>query len=361
LAALVKIADGETMFILLSSGASPRYRQDILRAIAIPKGGRLQFRYDSKWIEAKVRDLLSKNGARGTPALIVYIDQHDKTKVTELIPCRFATVVDVLCHGSTVSVILALEEIGHAEGLAAFNNELKSMCSTLPTWRPKGSISGTYWFDISQEPKTVARSTTLATWERIVEQIAERPDFADESFFYKVEGFYQIGRESSQSHERGIYELAAGREYELRIYHFHPKRAPEQTRLRLATASKSLEFTTNPQLNLDSRYDMKRARFKAGRPSKTENSVLSVYRVTSDRQDALGTWEIDLPFRINGSFWNTLGYGVLLGVLLAGPQVVAALSNPNLPASNVTAISIVSALLGLGAGIVAAFGLKRSV
>ncbi len=349
------------MFIFLSSGASPRYRQDVLRALEMPKGARLQFRYDSKWIAANVRDLISKKEVNGTPSLIAYIDQHDKTKTPELIPCRFAVLVDAVSHGSTVSLTLALEEFGHAENLVAFNSEMKSGSDKLPTWGPEGSISGAYWIDIAQELKTVARSTTLATWEKIVAQIAERMDFAEESCFYVVTGLYPVGQDSPLSHESGCYELAGGREYEVRIYHFHPRKAPEQTWLRLATASESLRFTTNSLLTIDSRYDLKRARLKAGKPAKQEYTVFSIYRVTSDRQNVLGTWEFDLPLRIKGSFWLTLAQGVLLGILLAGPQIVAAFSNPSLPPRNVATISIVSAILGLGAGIFAAFGLRRSV
>lgn len=349
------------MFIFLSSGASPRYRQDILRAIEMPKGARLQFRYDSKWIATNVRDLLANKEVRGIPSLIAYIDQHDKAKTPELIPCRFALLVDALSHGSTVSLTLALEEYGHAEDLGSFNREIRSASDTLPTWGPEGLISGTYWLDIAQNLKTVVRSTTLATWEEIVAQIAKRPDFAEESYFYVLEGLYPIGQDSPLSHESGSYEIAAGREYEVRLYHFHPTKVPERTWLRLATASESLGFTTNPLLSIDSRYDMKRARLKAGWPAKQEHTVFSIYRVTSDRQDDLGTWEVDLPFRIKGSFWPTLIYGIVLGILLAGPQIVAAFSNPDLSSSNVTAITIVSAILGLGAGIFAAFGLRRSV
>lgn len=94
---------------------------------------------------------------------------------------------------------------------------------------------------------------------------------------------------------------------------------------------------------------------------KTENSVVSMYRISNDSDDASGRWEVDLPVQIKGSFGRTLMYGIVIGMLLAGPQIVAAFSNPSLPASNAALVSIVSSVLGLGAGIVAAFGLKRSV
>lgn len=227
------------MFICLSSGASPRYRQDILRAIAMPKGARLQFRYDSKWIEQPVKDLLDTNQVRNSPALIAYIDQHDKNRHPGLIPCRFAKLVDALSHGSTVSLTLALEDFAYAEDLAAFNRAMRSASNTLPTWGPNGTITGSYWFDIAQQPQGLGHSTTLATWESTVAQIADRPDFDAESCFYVVDGLYPVGCDSSLSHESGVFELAGGVEYEIRIYHFHPKKTPEQIRLRLAVSTEA--------------------------------------------------------------------------------------------------------------------------
>jgi hypothetical protein len=41
------------MFLCLSSGTRARYRQDVLRALAMPLGTELQFRYDLKWIAPK--------------------------------------------------------------------------------------------------------------------------------------------------------------------------------------------------------------------------------------------------------------------------------------------------------------------
>ena len=46
------------MHICLSSGARPRYREDIVRALAMPEGTHLAFRYDQKWVDPNViRDL----------------------------------------------------------------------------------------------------------------------------------------------------------------------------------------------------------------------------------------------------------------------------------------------------------------
>jgi hypothetical protein len=46
------------MLVLLSSGATRRYRDDNIRTLALPRGGELQFRYDRRYIDPAV---LGKN------------------------------------------------------------------------------------------------------------------------------------------------------------------------------------------------------------------------------------------------------------------------------------------------------------
>jgi len=154
------------------------------------------------------------------------------------------------------------------------------------------------------------------------------------------------------------YEFAAGHEYEIQLYHYHPTVIPLRTRLILTTTSQLLTFTTNQVLSLDSRYDLKRGRFTTRKPPNADQAVISVLRDPGGGQ--LPYLDFDLPVLVRGVFWGTLGYGIILGVLLAGPQIVAALSNPSLPGNNVTLICAASAVLGLGTGIFAAFGLKKS-
>lgn len=353
---------GGHMFICLSSAASPRYRQDVLRAIAMPRGSQLQFRYDSKWIDPKVQSQLSRMEVSGEPSLISYIDQHDKTKIPELIPLRFAKLVTATSHGTTASIIFELEDFAYAEDIVEFNSEMKSVSKdALPTWQPDGTIRGAYWLKIHQELKKVTRSATLDTWEKIVGQIAERTDFLDESCFYFVKGFYPLGNANEISLMDNRYELASAREHEIQIYHFHPKNVPQGTRLHLSTSSQWLTFTTNPLLILDSRYDLKRVRLKTGEPSKAEDTILTILRTDDASGSESGNWEFDLRLRIKGIFLRTLGYGVFLGVLLATPPITAAFSNPNLPLVNASIISVLSLITSLIAGVFVAFGLRKSI
>jgi len=346
------------MFVCLSSGASPRYRQDILRALGMPHGASLQFRYQSKWIAPSVFGKVKDGKIINSRALVAYVDQSIPGQAPELIPCRFASISEASIHGTTVSLVLNLGEIALATNLQAFNTEMRTQSSgTLPSWQ-SGSLVGHYWFEVLPGPTTVTASENISDWETVVSQLATHTEFSNEGGFYAVLGMSPLESAQTVQFKKGRYELASGTEYELRIYHYSPGSSPLDTRLTLATSSPWLMFTTNPLLMLDSRYDLKRVRIKTGKPSSTEPAILCVLR--SEGATQTPELQFDLPVAVRSNFGWTLLYGAVLGVLLAGPQIIAAFSNPTLPRMNAYFISLMSGVLGLFAGIFAAFGLKKS-
>ena len=171
------------MFVCLSSGSSARYREDILRALAMPVGSRLEFRYDQKWVAPIIRGRLS-DVPEGQKVLIAYIDQEDKSKTPEIVPCRLATLGEVVPHGSTVSLELILGEYAYADDLGTFDRELSSeSANTLPRWQPDGSIKGAYWLELGKDLTTVSSTSSLTDWERIVAQLVGHHEFATRSAF----------------------------------------------------------------------------------------------------------------------------------------------------------------------------------
>lgn len=351
------------MFICLSSGASPQYRHDILRALALPKGAQLQFRYDLKWIAQAVKDQLSK-GKLNQPAdaLIAFIDQRDKTRIPELVPCRFAEITEAQTHGTTVSLILTVGDFARSDNLASFNAEVQSASGgALPKWQSNNHIVGAYWLELANSPLNVSVSSKLGDWELIIRDIENHAEFATEKTFYTILGVRQLGSSKDILPKTGTFSLKPRKDYECSIYNFHPKTAPTGTILNFSCPSKSLiRFTTSASLTVDSRYDLKRVRFNTGRPIRAEQTIISIHRHESG-QSGNGTWDFDLPLQVGGSFIPTLYYGLALGVLLATPQTVAALSNPSLNSENQAVIVIVSWISGLLAGVLAAFGVRRSV
>src|SRR5829696_1218112 len=140
------------MFICLSSGSRPRYRRDIGRALALPAGTWIQFRYAREWIDpsiiARLDNRKSRRKLRGTASLIAYIDQTDPTAQPEIIPCRFATLVDAAPLGRTVSLQLRVAEFAFAADLGRLNETLRTQADELRPQRTEAGLEGRYWFEL---------------------------------------------------------------------------------------------------------------------------------------------------------------------------------------------------------------------
>ena len=351
------------MFICMSSGYRERYRQDVILALAMPKGSRLQFRYDKKWIAPKVLEKLKKRTFKGVRALIAYIAQYDKNKIPELIPCRFAKISDAKIHGTTVSLGLSLEEFAYAENKDSFNAQARSSSGdTLPNWDVNKHIKGYYWLEIDgEEPSAVTSSEKEDAWEKIVDQIAQHTDFADDRCFYMMKGIYPIESENKLSIKDDSCNLEHSHEYEVQIYHYHPQDSENNAFLRLHSMSSSIKFTSNPTVIVNSRYDFKRIRFKTTSPIIAEQAVLSIYRGKDESKDKYGILDFDLKIRIDGTRLKMILWGSVIGILLSIPHLITTLTNPELIGTKLTVICILFVIVGLITGIIAAFKLQKDI
>jgi hypothetical protein len=74
-------------FICFSSGAQRQYRDDIIRAMAMPAGCELTFRYRHKYLSRAVQDYLQGGKVSGTDeVLICYLDQSDRSRPVDSFP-----------------------------------------------------------------------------------------------------------------------------------------------------------------------------------------------------------------------------------------------------------------------------------
>lgn len=351
------------MFVCLSSGHRPRYLRDIVRSLALPKGAWLAFRYNREWIadgvQAQLDPPADPTKLNGTEVLIAYIDQLDPNKPIEIVPCRYATIRDVAPLGQTASLQLELGDLAYAAELPALNDLLKQQAPAAFPQRSNGSIEGSYWLETEPIPG-ISKANNEATWEKIVVQLAMRTDFANEQFFYKVQGIVDIGSRHFQAPKKNTISLRAGRDYELRIYHFSPGNDDAQAELQASVLGVPVEFTMTPELLLDSRYDLKRLAFRTGSPVPGELGVLTLRRKTVGGGGGW-EWDLDLGLRVRAAVRRQLLFGLLVGLFLMVTPIVAAYSSSTLKPHQQLIIALVAIVSSLLAGFAAAFGLKRNI
>jgi hypothetical protein len=349
------------MFLCLSSGAREQYRKDIILALAMPEGSRLQFRYDRKWVAPNVLDKIQDGSCVGVRALIAYIDQHDKTRTPYLTPCRFASISDAHVYGTTVTIGLFLKEFAYSENLDSFNQQANALSgNVVPKWGKDGQPVGFYCFDVDTNISSpIISSNELDVWENIVTQIAQKADFLSEKCFYIFQGIKDICKTAKIPLKEGYFELKPSAAYEIEIYHYHPTEGKSKAFLRLQTETSIIKPNSNPMLAINSRYDVKHFRFQTSRPFLSEIAAVSIFRGDDINTDKCGYYDFDLQLRINEIWGWKVASGIFAGILLGVPTITAALFNCQLSIGAKAAITIVSLVAGILVGIFASFAFKR--
>jgi hypothetical protein len=392
------------MQICLSSGSSEQYRRDILRALALPTGAVLQFRYQDKYVDDRILRVLERGSSPNSDVLIAYIDQSDPSSAKEpqLLPCRFATLKSANRYGRALVLSLELRDFCRTgakaspasqvpdaleAGADAFNRSLVG--TARPVW-VDGKASGKYWFEIP-DSDAISRSKDLTDFEDTVRQLVSHTEFASEPLFYHINAVRSISgrpageREASHSNWRarpqvvqpqnGEFLLEANRNYEFEVFHFHPTRA-DDSRLLFQSGTPSLAITGNSILYFSSRYDLKRVVFRVSNPpsspgefpvlnaedpSATEltGSIVSVFRMKPSSKFDDKEWDFDLPVRIKPDLGSVMTYGTVLGVALAAPSAATLLATGRGDLfSRLLGVGFI-VLAGIGLGIFAALGLRK--
>jgi hypothetical protein len=346
------------MYLCLSSGSTPQYRQDIIRALAMPTGTRLQFRYQDRWVSQPVRANIRAGKFQADTTIVAYIDQSDKTAIPRIVPCRLAKLVDPRSQGSTYTLKLELGSFCYAADLDKFNSELRAAAADLPRY-VNGNIAGLYWLELP-EPDSVTQSSDLGDWEKIVKQLAATTDFSTESMFFHASGIRSVADHTAVPMEEGDFVVKADADYEIDFYHLHPT-AFTSVELDLETGSKSVCFITNPKMELASRYDLHEIRFHVADPSQdpsgNSHALLSVYRTQSNTRE----WFFDVPLRIRRRIWRRILVALILGVLLAVSPVVSALTDDRMTVPLKTVVIVVTVVSSILAGFAAVYGIPKSI
>lgn len=278
------------MLLLLSSGARPRYLDDIVRCLALPNETDLQFRYSRSWLSQNVRRKIDDGSVRGARALICYIDQSSKGSV-HIVPCREADIIEIKPIGSSLAIQLRMKNFANIEPLAQLQKEI-SLSADCPHW-DSGEIKGSWFFE-QDIPSLSVGSSKLEDWEKIVKELLSRNDFEKRDFFFNVCNFSKSWDGSSISPINGTYLLDPSQEYDLEICHFHPKTEPASAKsIRLVSSSDNLKLFSLAKVPVDSRYDLKTWKFKLDGENSEIPLVLEI-RTSATGNESDDVVQIDL-------------------------------------------------------------------
>jgi hypothetical protein len=351
-------------FVCFSSGSQPRYRDDIIRAMAMPDGAELTFRYRLKYLGNSVQESVKSSRFKaGDDVLITYVDQSDKTKATVFIPVRYASLIEVPEIGDFVVLRMRVGKLAYAKDLDVFNQDLRSQSAEVPEWKPTDTEypTGRHWVEVENYPKSVIASTSVSDWQGIVTQLSKRIDFSTTGPFYRLSGVRRLPSGQPVTMADDSLSLAGGCDHELLIDHYIPRPDPGKFQLEVQVSGRSVEFLSGAKLQLDSPYDRHWVRFRTLESLRDESVVFIILKKLPTHDASL---EFNLPSIVKGKRRKAILIGTLVGVLLAAPQIAVLLSNPAF--ETVSALRIVmlagfTLTSNIAAGVMASFNFRKPI
>jgi len=352
------------MLLCLSSAAKPRYRQDILRALSMPPGARLQFRYALKWVAHGLRDRARANELKGTEVCIAYLDIATTTEPLTILPVRSAKLFFTEVQGDFCVLEFELQGFAFAQDVDAFNRQLRTQSGNLPAWKD-GAPLGNYCEEITAKGLPLKFDADVGEWQQICKAISSFSAYRQEQVFYRLEGVYRTDNSASALCKDAVFELCSGNLYDLRLLHYSPgalttgEENKDLNWLVVEGDDKATTFVRTKMLAVDSNYDVKTIRVRAATTTLPMDGRLSCSRRKPGAvKPEESIWDFDMQVRIQPRWWTLTWQGLMVGIPVAAQGLVLTFNNPNIVNTHMVAVLVTVA--GLAAGLAASFGLRKA-
>ena len=356
--------------LLLSSGQSRRYRDDIIRVLALPAHGRLRFRYDRRHVPKDFSDYATSSGLAGrSNVLLAFLDTTHAETGLDIVPCRFGNIVATQTEGNFL--VVSFEVLGFAArtGSCVLEPDAIDLVTSgrLPFWdQDTKDVSGEFCHIVRGDLGGFQdKQGDLAAWQRVVTYLQRRPDFSDCPFLYTITGLFEAAnRERGVALAEGEYVLRPNRLHGIKMVHYTAQQAvlDEQERrgdsLIIANVDgDGIQQLTSQHPRVDSRYDVKTSYFRTFGKIEHQYAVLSLSRTVAGHTHH----DFEIAVKVKRAWTSPALVIPLIGLFLASPGVVEQIGDEGL--KNCQTI-LLSFTVDFAAGMIVAalilFGFRRT-
>jgi len=367
------------MIVLLSSDFRPRYSDDIIRILALPRGGQLQLRYGAPLLTAEVQGRVPREQLAGEAALVCFVADANAPTPFALVPVRFVTIIRAEKVGTSYIFTVAAD----AFVTALTDAKIRAAASSIDQQRlpaPPGAspTAGEIFAFSGTQAWREHKSLSLDTFEAAAERLAAHTTFnAPRSAFFTVVRVSEVRARSwfgtwpqPRKLNQGAFDLRAGKRYECEVYCLRlyepPKAVPIKpnpgfvfTTIASTSPKPSLgaeandswvQFGSAKRSIIDSRYDVKRFLFEAEPDVIRRVSGIRLFLTEGlDESSTDYRQDITLPLIFRGSIFWAIIRAILIGIATAGPSMIAINAAGKLNAGAVAAVIALGALAGAAA------------
>lgn len=367
------------MIVLLSSDFQPRYSDDIIRILALPRGGQLQLRYGAQLLAGDVQKRVPREQLAGEAALVCFVADANAPTPFALIPVRFVTIIRAEKVGT--SYIFTVATDAFVKNLT--DTDIRTAASSAEQQRlpapPGASLAGSKIFAFSgTQDWREHKSLLLSEFETTAERLSAHTTFnTPRSAFFTVVRVNEVRARSwfgtwpqPRKLNQGAFDLRAGKRYECEVYCLRlyepPKvvlvkpnhgfvfttmaKTPPKTSLGAEANDSWVQFCSAKRSIIDSRYDVKRFLFGAEPDVIQRVSGIRLF-LTEGLDESSNEYQQDitLPLIFRGSIILAAIRAILIGIATAGPSMIAINAADKLNAGVAAAVIALGVLAGAAA------------
>ena len=370
------------IYHFLSSAARRQYAEDIIRALALPPGAHLQFRYSERLVADNVCKDIQNSSIVGSECLISFLNSNQKGVPPQVVPCRKGKIVKAGYFGSFAVIVFSVGDFVFSSDPRVFTDELRKNCNDqVPKWttvEDNMDLVGHWAFSTSTYPAEENQAYDLSVFSNTVEQLSALYPFNEEDdaglnpFFHVLvldqleqstdDDFSNADLERSIEMINGRLFLKAGGQYSIRIHHYYPRsgRYVRKYARNLIVDLDGLapQYSDIIKLRISSEYDVKEVLFKAISDIFTKQKRISIVIENATPNSQEGPFaDIQIPVVVRPATLKGITQSLLIGFGVALPAVIGASVIPDV--GFWTYFFMI--LSGLAAGFGAVYGLRHGL
>ncbi|MEU4352344.1 hypothetical protein [Streptomyces sp. NPDC023838] len=173
--------------LLLSSNLRRRYAEDILTALALPRGALIQFRYEAQYVASSLQQKVASGSVLGQRALIGFIADATTPAECFLLPVRVAEVVAAECVAEVILFKLRVTDHVDLDDYALSRTDINIESRRAIDKMIEGN-GGTYYPAVLKFPAFPIRTNgdQAQLWISVARRLALHPTF-ENSYFMRVD------------------------------------------------------------------------------------------------------------------------------------------------------------------------------
>ena len=346
-----------SQWLFCSSGARPLYLENVVRALALPSGDQIQYRYLEKIVSEAFRAGVSNGSVVGQRAYLSYLDNREKGRVPRIYPVREAIIRSAHLRGSTYVVSLEVNRFVNWNATNDLSDVVrKSAVDKVPDWDSEtGSFVGSWVAAVGEiadsslvryEP---LRGDHLNAFESTVEALSAGKDFAGGNYLFL--NFLGVRDIATGSAVKGN-KLHAGRSYEVVTYHYLNLNDPhfewKPFFFDVSFQNGDIETSFEPRRRVEAEYDEMRFPFRVKDMAENSGAQLSfeVLGHTEDEDD-IELVQVNQRYSVAPNWPNRIWRSGGIAVGVGGAQLVTLSSLNKLTTIATVLVIVFSVIAGL--------------